>query len=403
MPESANNEAAGAVKINVVLQSFLGDVDSLREVFDLVVPLLEQQDEQRRQAYKSARETLQNGQPSGDNQMARRLEAAKAIRVHGRKLRRGKVQFQSNSIVSLISRFDQLFASLLRVVLRTVPQKLEAATISYKEAAAASSIQDLRNRFVGQEVEAVMRGSHQEQFKYMEPFTGPIDEPKLWAAFIEVVERRNLHVHAAGRVSSQYLEVCKAVGAAIPVGLKLATRLPIDRIYFDRAVLILSEMGIKLSQTVSRKIFPKHLDIADGALMSIGLSLLQAEQDTLAEIVFDYAVSLKKNWVSSENMSRAFLINKATALNFNGEGKKSLALLDTLDWSAAHPKFLLAVSILRGDYDHAEKILDSLLKSGELTQRNLLEWPVFREFRLTARAGKYFQSAKVSDDATEEL
>lgn len=83
-------------------------------------------------------------------------------------------------------------------------------------------------------------------------------------------------------------------------------------------------------QTLSRKLFSKHLDIADRSLMSIGLSLLQAEQDTLAEVVFDYAVGLKRNWISNENMARAFLINKATALSFNGETKKCRALLDTV-------------------------------------------------------------------------
>jgi hypothetical protein len=36
----ANVETASAMRINVVLQGFLGDVDSLREVFDLVVPPL---------------------------------------------------------------------------------------------------------------------------------------------------------------------------------------------------------------------------------------------------------------------------------------------------------------------------------------------------------------------------
>jgi hypothetical protein len=55
------------MKINVVLQGFLGDVDSLREVFDLVAPLLESQDEQRRQTYQAARETLQEAQQSGDD------------------------------------------------------------------------------------------------------------------------------------------------------------------------------------------------------------------------------------------------------------------------------------------------------------------------------------------------
>jgi hypothetical protein len=67
MHKPANDETASKMKINVVLQGFLGDVDSLREVFDLVVPLLESQDEQRRQAYQAARETLQEAQQSGDD------------------------------------------------------------------------------------------------------------------------------------------------------------------------------------------------------------------------------------------------------------------------------------------------------------------------------------------------
>lgn len=375
-----------AFYVHNLLRGFLGDTESLRETFETVVPLLEEQDQRRLREYKEAKKLLDQtlaGSPgtAPTSNIPQIIDAAKAIRGHEQRLRRGRVLFQGNSIVSLVSRFDQYFAAIMRLILRNRPERLEKLSIGYIEATKVSSIEELRDRFVKKEVEDLLRESHTDQFKYLATFTGDFDEPALWSHFIEITERRNLHVHTGGRVSSQYIAVCKQAGVVLPAGLKEHALLPVDTVYFNKACLTFSEMGFKLAQTVMRKFFPKEVEVADKSLVGIGIDFLQRGQFKLAEMAFDFGVKLKQNWTSNDGLRKTFIINKAAALKFLGRPKDSLALLNATDWSSAHPRFLIAVQVLREELEQAAETLRSLLRSGDLTERQLLEWPVFKGFR----------------------
>jgi hypothetical protein len=184
-----------ALYIHNLVRSFLGDVESLRETFDTVVPILLQQDKERRHSFRKAQRILATGAPdsvSGESShteeanIPQLLDAAKVVRESAHKLRRSRVLFQGNSIVSLVSRFDQFFAEILRFSLRQRPDRLESLSLSYIDVTRASSIGELRSRFVIKEVEDQMRESHTKQFKYLAAFTGDFDEPKLWAPFIVI-------------------------------------------------------------------------------------------------------------------------------------------------------------------------------------------------------------------------
>ena len=135
-------------------------------------------------------------------------------------------------------------------MLRKRPEQLSKLSISYIEATNAPSIEELRERFVRKEVEDVLRGSHSEQFKYLSAFTGKFDEPALWSRVIEITERRNLHVHTGGRVSSQYLERCREAGVVLPSDLRERMLLPVDTVYFNKACLTFSEMAFIESRII---------------------------------------------------------------------------------------------------------------------------------------------------------
>lgn len=320
------------------------------------------------------------------------LDAARIVRESNRKLRRSRVLFRGNSIVALVSRFDHFFSAILRFALRQRPERLESLSLSYIEAAKASSIEELRNRFVVKEAEDQMRESHTKQFKYLSFFTGDFDEPKLWAPFIEITERRNLYVHTGGRISAQYLEVCRAAGEKIPSGFCEGLFLPVDSAYFKRSCLVISEMAFKLGQTILRKFFSKESNIADTSLLSIGLDLIRDENYKLAEVVYDYAANLKENWISDDKMRKTFTINRALVLKSLKKDKESLILLSKTDWTSAHPKFLLAVHLLRDETKEAAKVLSSLLKLGDLTEKQLLDWPIFKGFRESEECAVAFQA-----------
>jgi len=171
-----------------------------------VVPLLEKQDDERRKEVREAQLTLDraltNAKDSGVN-LPQIIDSTKVIRGHELRLRRARLLFQGNSIVSLVSRFDQFLAAIIRFLLRLHPERLNNLSIPYSDLSQMSSVEELRSRFIRNEVEDLFRKAHDAQFKYLEGFIGPVNEEELWSAFVEIAERRNLHVHTGGRASRQ--------------------------------------------------------------------------------------------------------------------------------------------------------------------------------------------------------
>lgn len=399
MYQASTNPLSLKGNLHNLLRSFLGDVAALRETFELVVPILEEQDKLRLRQHRQASEVLKDrfidaGAGAASSNIPEIIEATKTIRGHEHRLRRGRVLFQGNSIVALVSRFDDFFAAVMRFILRVQPGPLAASSISYLEVSQAKSVEELLDRFVKKHVENVLRESHTEQFKALTSFTGKFDEPELLAPFLEITERRNLHVHTGGRVSSQYIEVCQQAGVKLHSWLKKGAYLPVDRVYFKKACITMSEMAFKMTQTVMRKLFPKEIKIADASLLGIGVDFLQRDDFRLAEMVFDYGVGLNQNWTSNDGIRKAFVINKATALKFSNKNKECLATLDKTDWSSAHPKFVIAVHVLRDEIEKATTLLKTLLLSTELSERNLLEWPVFRRFRESEQCRSTFREVE---------
>jgi hypothetical protein len=77
-----------------------------------------------------------------------------------------------------------------------------------------------------------------------------------------------------------------------------------------------------------------------------------------------------------------YLINKCIALRQLGKQKETVDLLESMDWSAAHPKFVLAVHTLKEEYDQAEEIMSSM-NGDEPSEYDFLTWPLFKDFRKT--------------------
>ena len=382
--ESRSKYASSFAYLSNVLRSVLGDIESLRETFELVVPILEKQDDERRREYREAQSVLDRAVAGGSDpglNLAKIIDSTKLIRGHEQRLRRARLLFQGNNVVSLVSRFDQFFVAIIRLLLRIRPERLEKLSISYADVSQALSIEELRSRIIRNEVEDLLRKSHEDQFKYLESFIGPIDEKELWSAFVEITERRNLHVHTGGRASRQYLDACKRVGIQRPEWLKEGSYLPVDLRYFNKACLIFSEMAFKITQTVMRKFFPKSLDLADKSLLGLGLDFLQRGQYQLADIIFNYGVNLDRKWTTNDGLRKTFLINKALACKLLGKSNECSSALDAVDWTSAHPRYLIALYILRDDVKQASATLKTLLLSNELTERQIFEWPIFTGYR----------------------
>lgn len=184
---------------------------------------------------------------------------------------------QNNFLVSLVSQFDVFVGNLIKVMYKSKPEMLNGSDkiFTYSQLSNFESLQDAKEFIVEKEIESVLRDSHEQQFKWLEnklgiPLTKGLDS---WPTFIEITERRNLFVHANGKVSSQYLSVCKKHNVTLPSETKLNSTLNIDKEYFKNAYICFFEIGVKLCHVLWRKLIPDDICDADDDLNDIAFDL----------------------------------------------------------------------------------------------------------------------------------
>ncbi len=285
---------------------------------------------------------------------------------------------------SLIHQYDAYLGKLLRVAFYVTPDALNASEkqLTFSELLTFSGIDAAREYLIEKEIETVIRGSHDDQFSWIEKRFGLVLRKDLpsWPKFIEMTERRHLFVHCDGAVSSQYLAVCKKHKAAIDNAVCVGKQIGITKPYFDQAYECILEIGVKLGHVLWRKLQPDSLEKADMALHNTTFDLLLDERYSLAKTLLQFVtMTLKKH--SSEEVKRMNLINLAIAHYCLGEKEDTISLLDGNDWSACTDKFKLAVAVLHDDYTKATNIMQRIGKKGEVTREAYSSWPLFRDFR----------------------
>ena len=158
-----------------------------------------------------------------------------------------------------------------------------------------------------------------------------------------------------------------------------------DAKYFRRAYRCIYEVGVKLGQTIWRKLLPQEAEQANDALNTICLELLRFKEWDLAIVLLEFAANGLSRFNSSSTYSRIFKINLAQAYKWNGEDSKCKSILDEMDWCDLRDKFLLANAVLRDDFDEAAAIMARIGPSGEVPKEAYPDWPIFRKFRTTSQ------------------
>ena len=96
-----------------------------------------------------------------------------SVQTQFRRLRefdRGVTVLPGAILLSLVATFDSFIADTLRIFLRRKPERVieSSKTIKVKDVLSMSSFDDVVGKIIEDEVEALMRGSHDEQIKYIE-------------------------------------------------------------------------------------------------------------------------------------------------------------------------------------------------------------------------------------------
>jgi hypothetical protein len=265
--------------------------------------------------------------------------------------------------------------------------------LSFSQLSEFSSLDSARNYILEKEVENLLRGSHSEQFDWMEGKFGlelRKDLP-VWPTFVEMTERRNLFVHCDGCVSSQYLKVCSEHKVPLETGTILGSKLRVSPTYFEAAYRGILEIGVKLAHVLWRKTNPGDLEAADQNLIGITYDLLRDEQYELAVTLLEFACTTLKNRHYDEQHRRILLVNLAQAYKWSGNDSGVTAILDGEDWTAVSEKFKLAKAVLSEDFEKAAEVMRRIGPEGEVHKAGYRDWPLFRDFRKSDAFQQAFQ------------
>lgn len=386
-PVSLNKDANAISKklppasaILLSAEEFILDVDALQEVYDDADAASKSGRQNRVEALSRYIDSVEGSEPVKhcDYKVAHNVLAL-AIKLH-----RGHDLLSGHMLVAMISRFDRFVTEVIRELLIAFPDKIGGKSVTYADAASCASIEELRGRFIDEELDAKGRESHLKQLEYLSSLTEMklgTDEPTLMADFVEVTERRNCHVHFGGKVSPQYRRVCGAEGVQFKTPPRDGEPLPVTSEYFRNARCILSEVAFKLSQSIARKVFPDMAFIAEVHIDALGLQMLNEHRWKEALMVFDYAAKLRGAWVWNESLRRNYIIHKAQALKGLGKQDAAVRSIESEDWSAAHSRYLLAIALIKDNFDGAAE----LMSAAGFSENSYHTWPIFEAFRETTQ------------------
>ncbi len=180
-------------------------------------------------------------------------------------------------------------------------------------------------------------------------------------------------------MSEQYRAICKREGYPEQTLPAVGDRIGLGPEYFPKACELMMEVGLKLGQTLWRKLLPDELEIADQHLHRTQYNALTAEMWDRAKVFGEFAVGQRQ--MSSDVERRLAIVNYAIALQFSGEEAKSCEILSRVDWSACNSEFRLAEVVLLDRFEDAAAIMKRIGKRGDLITQNAYHvWPLFRAF-----------------------
>jgi len=275
--------------------------------------------------------------------------------------------FTGDLLRALFERKTALFGALHRQV--DVAAIMESKTL-----------EDLKRSLIEDEIEAFRRESYDGQFAKLETqFDLKLRRFSRWGEFVERSQRRNLLTHCDGRVTDQYLKACRSAG--VPSGETIGARLGVSLEYLKATVELLMELGIKLGQTLWRKVLPDELEAADSSLNSEIYDRLRDENWGRAMVLAEFAIEQPR--FASDAMRKIFTVNYIIAAKFGGQPEKASERLASLDWSGATADFRLGKAVLEDRFEDACAIMLRIGKGGEFLKEHTYHvFPLFRVFRL---------------------
>lgn len=285
-------------------------------------------------------------------------------------------------LLSAVAQFEVFVSRVIKTSLMADPKPLmqSDATYSFKDVVADRTMEGFLTTVANQYVDALMYKGMDEWMKFLQRATRSETE---WVTDLlaEVIMRRNVHVHAGGRASQQYLEKLGKAAAAV----KLNQELPVTPDYLEdaldrmaRVAIVLSQAGIAAVCAAAKEDKRRTHDISqDGGIVNASYDLLAAGRHRAAKDLWPHLDKfVAKNSTRERLRANSYAARKA----LNGLDDVAAEIVEW-DVSAAEDEIRLAKHCLLEDVDAARSIYDALEARGDITLFELATWPILEPLR----------------------
>lgn len=284
-------------------------------------------------------------------------------------------------LLSAVAQFEVFVSRLITASLRFDPAGLSESDTKYTfgDVAAFSTLDSFTNAAADTFVDSLMHSGMAGWMKFLARATRS-DTAWVSDLLAEVVMRRNVHVHAGGKASAQYLASLGKNAAAVQVG----DDLPVTEAYLEdslnrmaRAAIVLSQSGIAAVYGANRgKLLPEDLG-QDTGVVDASFDLLSAGR---FQAVAPLAEQLEA-FVSKNSTKERLRVNSMWAQKKWLGDDNVRSEVEAWDVSSSEDELKLAKHCLLGEKDIALSLYRRLAEAKKLTVMELATWPVLETVR----------------------
>lgn len=289
--------------------------------------------------------------------------------------------FHRSLLISAVAALDVLLLELIGNFYLLHPEALgNETTFTLEKLMKFSDLKDARMSAVEQKADQIVRKGLEGWMKWLG--SQNIDLRTHCADFndfVEIIQRRHVAVHNAGRVSRTYRDKILALTGEESEH-HVGETLQIDGVYLSGALDELEAAGNLLAGAVWTKCLKEAEDIVNFELYVRSYDLLLAERWTPTACICSAA---KKRLKQDDDLYLIHKVNEWIARKGIGEDiSEEVKGWHTLTLST---RYQAAQAALLDDFDELERLILKCAKAGDLDLEDAWEWPLFAGIRSQER------------------
>lgn len=277
----------------------------------------------------------------------------------------------SNTLVMLLTRFEECIANFLRVLYPLFPQKyLDNQTIAFSEISEKSTA-EVRDLIVSRQIDRTMRESYEVWFKIFREHHMSFDSCQTEMELLkEIYARRNIIIHNASTVNETYLKVVSNSPYSIGEKVVLSDEYICEAFNVVKIIIFtIFIQAIKFIKEDKAQYLSNIFDVAfeelnDGEYI-VSRNVFQSLMNNKNADDIVKQMSKVNYWISAKNITGLACIKSD---------------VESFDVSALTPQFMLAKWILLENYEKATELVAKLLEKNELSSNELENWPLFKQY-----------------------